>query len=62
MNDVRDDLKNYDMIYYEIDKDFTVDEFIEDISKFGRGIGMDGFGEKIAHLFWQQLRLAILQY
>ena len=62
VDDVIDDLNNYQMTDSELDADFSFDDLNRGIKKIGRGIGLDGLEKSIVHLFPKKLREAILQF
>ena len=62
VKDIRCKLDNYDVTDEQLDRDFPFTEFNDAILSIGRGIGMDGLDKKIAHLFPQKLRLALLEF
>ena len=62
VKDIRCKLDDYDVTDEQLDQDFSFTEFNDAILSIGRGIGVDGLDKKIAHLFPQKLRLALLEF
>ena len=62
VKDIRCKLNDYDVTDEQLDQDFSFTEFNDAVLSIGRGIGIDGLDKKIAHLFPQKLRLALLEF